>query len=511
MASWRPAKCLIKLRDQIDALAPERDKSSDGLLGDAAHAARASDHNPNAAGVVTAIDISHDPAHGVDTYALAELLRTRRDHRAKYIISNRRICSATVSPWEWRPYNGTNPHTHHVHISAVADPALYDDASPWDIALSAPIEGAPAQRLRIKRGDTGPYVTELQTHLGLVADGVFGEATETAVRTLQAARGLAADGIVGPYTWDVVLDPSPNVVRESGITATVFGGSGDLNRSAYDNHVVTDDELGVALPYRFPGARPKVRVTKDGRSVTAEIVDVGPWNTDDPYWQTGTRPQAESGTDKSGRSTNHAGIDLTPAAARAIGLAGKGAVDWEFVAPEVIHPPTPPAPQPTSALDPLLRPIMDEALTKIIKVMEAQMAQVPAVNDPNIAKMFELMMQFMTHGNTPAPVVQPPVLSPIDKALGGQATVNLKTPAGILGLVGSIITGVMLPSGSDWMPLVLSLITGFGGLTGLGLVAKVDRFLKVAIPLAQKFMDIAPQISAAIDKQKASGVTTPLD
>ena len=154
---------------------------------------------------------------------------------------------------------------------------------------------------------------------------------------------------------------------------------------------------------------------------------------------------------------------------------------------------------------------MDEALTKIIKVMEAQMAQVPAVNDPNIAKMFELMMQFMTHGNTPAPVVQPPVLSPIDKALGGQATVNLKTPAGILGLVGSIITGVMLPSGSDWMPLVLSLITGFGGLTGLGLVAKVDRFLKVAIPLAQKFMDIAPQISAAIDKQKASGVTTPLD
>jgi hypothetical protein len=44
----------------------------------------------------------------------------------------------------------------------------------------------------------------------------------------------------------------------------------------------------------------------------------------------GTRPQAESGTDTSGRRTNGAGIDLTPAAAAAIGLDRKGQVVWFF-------------------------------------------------------------------------------------------------------------------------------------------------------------------------------------
>ena len=46
----------------------------------------------------------------------------------------------------------------------------------------------------------------------------------------------------------------------------------------------------------------------------------------DPYWMTGTRPKAESGTDMSGQRTNGAGVALTPAAAAAIGLNGKGKV-----------------------------------------------------------------------------------------------------------------------------------------------------------------------------------------
>ncbi len=119
--------------------------------------------------------------------------------------------------------------------------------------------------------------------------------------------------------------------RQTGITATVFGGEDDPNESAYDEHDIDDDELGVALPYRFPGARPRVRVYNGDRSVECAIVDVGPWNTSDPYWDRNARPQAESGTDKSGRTTNRAGIDLTPAAARALGIQGKGLVDWEFI------------------------------------------------------------------------------------------------------------------------------------------------------------------------------------
>jgi len=118
--------------------------------------------------------------------------------------------------------------------------------------------------------------------------------------------------------------------RQSNITATVFGGQ----KSAY-GPAIDDSKPGVALPFRFAGERPQVAVTGkvSGKSVVCEIVDVGPWNTNDPYWTTGARPQAESGTDLMNppRHTNKAGIDLTLAAAQAIAIDGKGLVDWEFV------------------------------------------------------------------------------------------------------------------------------------------------------------------------------------
>lgn len=114
--------------------------------------------------------------------------------------------------------------------------------------------------------------------------------------------------------------------NQTSIVATVFGGKTDPQQSAYDGHLISDTELGVALPDRFEGTRPKVRVFKGELSVLCDIVDVGPWFTNNPYWETGQRPQAEGDA-----STNGAGIDLTPGAARAIGLDGKGKVDWIFV------------------------------------------------------------------------------------------------------------------------------------------------------------------------------------
>lgn len=116
--------------------------------------------------------------------------------------------------------------------------------------------------------------------------------------------------------------------KQTHITATVFGGQA----SAYGGQI-DDNAPGVALPYRFSGERPRVRVTNasTGSSVVCDIVDVGPWNTRDPYWETGARPQTETGTDMTGRRTNGAGIDLTAAAAKATQIDGKGTVNWEFV------------------------------------------------------------------------------------------------------------------------------------------------------------------------------------
>jgi hypothetical protein len=136
LPGYRLAACLDRLRRQVNTLAPKRSKKSDGWIGDAAHASRASDHNPwvkgsDGVGVVTAIDITHDLAGGMDCSALAGALSTRRDPRIKYIIWNGRICSSEVEPWTWRKYTGKNQHTHHLHISVKPEPELYDKVEPW--------------------------------------------------------------------------------------------------------------------------------------------------------------------------------------------------------------------------------------------------------------------------------------------------------------------------------------------------------------------------------------------
>ena len=135
--AWRIANSLARLRAQINAAYPNRNKASDGVIGDAAHAASASDHNPNGAGVVCAMDITHSPQTGFDVHALADRLRVNRHPNLKYIISNGRICGAWTG-WAWWPYNGSNRHTSHAHFSVgrgndgQSQPP-YDDATNWAI------------------------------------------------------------------------------------------------------------------------------------------------------------------------------------------------------------------------------------------------------------------------------------------------------------------------------------------------------------------------------------------
>lgn len=134
-SGWRVAASLLVLRAQVDALWPRRSKVSDGTIGDENHMLTDSDHNPwvrdGLMGVVTAMDITHDPANGCDCERIAQALVLARDPRLKYIIWNRRILSATVAPWTWRPYKGRSPHTAHIHISVDSRKSLYDDKRPW--------------------------------------------------------------------------------------------------------------------------------------------------------------------------------------------------------------------------------------------------------------------------------------------------------------------------------------------------------------------------------------------
>lgn len=144
--TWRMARSLgatgeLGLLGEINRSAPDRNRASDGGIGDAAHSARTSDHNPcKCHRVVCARDFTHDPAKGFDAHVFAEWLRLRvlaKDHgesRVKYVIWNRRIFSGrgqSHSAGVWRPYAGKNPHTSHVHVSVRHPPALFDDPHAW--------------------------------------------------------------------------------------------------------------------------------------------------------------------------------------------------------------------------------------------------------------------------------------------------------------------------------------------------------------------------------------------
>jgi len=127
----------VELRDAVTTWYPDRRTTSDGWLGDARHAAKKSDHNPNeqAGFVVRAIDIDSrlDSSEGLSVY-LADQIRicAKTDKRISYVIHNGMIASKILN-FKWRKYSGFNKHTRHVHVSFTK--AGDKDGRPFDIPL----------------------------------------------------------------------------------------------------------------------------------------------------------------------------------------------------------------------------------------------------------------------------------------------------------------------------------------------------------------------------------------
>ena len=116
---------------QATALSPNRKKASDGLLPSAAHikASPNSDHNTG-----LAVDLTHDPKHGIDCADIFEKLK--EDKRVTYLIFQGKIWSKERAEEGNREYSGSNLHNKHLHISI--NPAMAADTSPWFWWLNQP-------------------------------------------------------------------------------------------------------------------------------------------------------------------------------------------------------------------------------------------------------------------------------------------------------------------------------------------------------------------------------------
>lgn len=149
---------------------------------------------------------------------------------------------------------------------------------------------------------------------------------------------------ITPPITPPVTPPVPPVAartpRNIRIVATSFAGTNDSTfskTSAYTGKIIDSSKPGFALPKHLSAADQArtIRGFWNGKTVDGPPVDVGPWypsgkGPEDAYWETASRPRAESDN-----RTNHAGIDLTPGAWRALGHPdpenAKDYIDWDWV------------------------------------------------------------------------------------------------------------------------------------------------------------------------------------
>lgn len=145
-----------------------------------------------------------------------------------------------------------------------------------------------------------------------------------------------------PVPPPIVVPPiGVAIPRFTHITATSFAGTNDSKNSktsAYTGKIIDSSKPGFALPKHLGAVDQKrqIRAFWGGKTCDGPVEDVGPWYDGrpgwpiDPYWETGTRPRAE--TDN---RTNHAGIDLTPGAWKALGHpdpeGAKDYISWDWV------------------------------------------------------------------------------------------------------------------------------------------------------------------------------------
>lgn len=188
MPTWHLAPSIAQLFAQVNAAYPGRSRLSDGTIGDRAHAARDSDHNPEDDGSVNAGDFTNDPAHGFDSDRFARELAASGDPRTSLIISRSRYWTPRNG---WRRYTGTNGHYTHAHVSSSSVRALENSGAKWNIPML---------------GGTPGYMNVIQQQVTKITGGE--KMTDQQFKDLLVWIQAIVEEVAGPKFYRVVEDAS---------------------------------------------------------------------------------------------------------------------------------------------------------------------------------------------------------------------------------------------------------------------------------------------------------------
>jgi hypothetical protein len=157
-AAWVVTVGLTNWRNQINVRFPNRDKKSDGTIGDLSHQLEsASGHNPDITGKaewrdgdklneVRAWDMDSDlfDKFGYTAEKLVQYLvglgRTGKYLPWRYLIYKRRIWRKATG-WVTQTYNGPSPHDEHIHFSG----DFSEKADNWNGDLGIATLGIPKE------------------------------------------------------------------------------------------------------------------------------------------------------------------------------------------------------------------------------------------------------------------------------------------------------------------------------------------------------------------------------
>lgn len=194
MADFFLAPVLAANRAYLNRLFPNRDKTSDGWVGDTSHAARASDHNPDwdSGGIVRATDTDKDGLPDPMAVVLAMIVHPSTN----YVIFNHFIWSR-VRGFRRAAYTGSNPHDKHIHWSILHSAAAANSTVLLDLEDDMPtaqeVADAVWAKVLPKRGDIGPaQAQEWLTHAAFVAT-----TAPAAVLAMLRSEGISGAGDVG--------------------------------------------------------------------------------------------------------------------------------------------------------------------------------------------------------------------------------------------------------------------------------------------------------------------------
>jgi hypothetical protein len=195
MASWILTLGLQNLRRQVDAAFPDRDKTSDGTIGDTAHQAETSGHNrddtpgskpewngdPDSTPEVRAWDMDSDlRAAPATAQQVVDHIRHLPGISAvlRYMIYNRKIYKAS-NDWYPEAYTGASAHTEHIHFSGA-----YSQAADNNTTFNYRLEEIPVAL-------TTSDLAKIQAMIN------------TAVSTLKASDVATADDLLSAKIGDV--------------------------------------------------------------------------------------------------------------------------------------------------------------------------------------------------------------------------------------------------------------------------------------------------------------------